>query len=63
MVVGTSSVSASEVFQMPTGKTSLDVVEVGDPGNPPDAHGRGAVSYLQEGSFSTRRLIPMTACG
>ncbi|MFM7152334.1 MAG: hypothetical protein ACKO23_21105 [Gemmataceae bacterium] len=48
---------------MPTGKTSLDVVEVGDPGNPPDAHGRGAVSYLQEGSFSTRRLIPMTACG
>jgi hypothetical protein len=35
----------ADVFQMPSGLRSLEFVEVGDPGNPPDQNGRGAVAY------------------
>jgi len=36
---------AADLFAMPDGLKSLDMVEVGSPGNPPDANGRGAVAY------------------
>jgi formylglycine-generating enzyme len=36
---------SSDVFQMPSGSTSLEFVEVGNPGNAPDSNGRGAVPY------------------
>jgi len=35
----------ADVFQMPEGIRSLETVEVGDPGNPPDDTGWGAVPY------------------
>ena len=35
----------ADVFQMPAGLTSLETVVVGDPGNPPDDTGFGAVAY------------------
>lgn len=37
--------SAADVFHMPSGLASVELLEVGDPGNPPDADGRGAVAY------------------
>lgn len=35
----------AEVFNMPSGLRSLEMVEVGDPGNPSDGTGFGAVAY------------------
>jgi hypothetical protein len=35
----------ADVFQLPEGLQSLETVVVGDPGNPPDDNGRGAVAY------------------
>ncbi|MBM4094100.1 MAG: formylglycine-generating enzyme family protein, partial [Planctomycetes bacterium] len=35
----------ADVFQMPAGLKSLETVVVGDPGNPPDDTGFGAVAY------------------
>ena len=41
----TAALQAQDVFQMPDGLTNLEFVDVGDPGNPPDTNGLGAVSY------------------
>jgi formylglycine-generating enzyme required for sulfatase activity len=35
----------ADVMSLPAGTTSLELVEVGSPGNAPDANGRGAVPY------------------
>jgi len=40
-----ASPAAADVFAMPEGRVSLGFVEVGSPGNPADANGRGAVAY------------------
>ena len=43
--VTAASPAAADVFAMPEGRVSLAFVEVGSPGNPADANGRGAVAY------------------
>ncbi|MFM8172586.1 MAG: formylglycine-generating enzyme family protein [Pirellulaceae bacterium] len=43
--LGVLEVAKADVFQMPEGLTSLQFVEVGDPGNAPDSNGMGAVAY------------------
>ena len=44
-LVLTAACRAADVFQMPGGRTSLELVDVDEPGNPPDTNGRGAVAY------------------
>ena len=41
VVIGLGSVEAANVFNMPTGLTSLETVHVGNPGNANDTHGDG----------------------
>jgi len=41
LLVGVGMVEAADVFNMPTGLTSLEFVAVGDPGNADDIHGDG----------------------
>ena len=43
--IGGSTACAADVFHMPPGQRSLEMVAVGDPGNPPDDTGSGAVAY------------------
>jgi autotransporter-associated beta strand protein/uncharacterized repeat protein (TIGR03803 family) len=40
-----SSIASADVFNMPSGETSLQFVTVGDPGNVADSTGYGAVPY------------------
>ena len=44
-VHGRRPTCAADVFHMPPGQRSLEMVAVGDPGNPPDDTGLGAVAY------------------
>ena len=41
----TPSLSAADVFHMPAGLKSLELVSVGHPGNPADTNGFGSVAY------------------
>jgi formylglycine-generating enzyme required for sulfatase activity len=45
IVLTNSPGSAADVFAMPEGLTSVELVEVGQAGNVADAGGRGAVAY------------------
>jgi sulfatase modifying factor 1 len=45
LAVGLAKPMFADVFQMPAGLRSLELVLVGDPGNPADATGRGGVAY------------------
>jgi len=45
MMANITQAQVSNVFNMPTGQTSLQFVSVGDPGNVSDTTGYGAVSY------------------
>jgi len=45
VVIAAAVAARADVFNMPSGQTSLQTVPVGDPGNLPDAGGSGAVSY------------------
>ena len=50
--MATASSAWADVFNMPSGQTSLQFVTVGDPGNAPDANGLGSVSYaFQMGKY------------
>ncbi|MGA2232613.1 MAG: SUMF1/EgtB/PvdO family nonheme iron enzyme [Tepidisphaeraceae bacterium] len=40
-----TSAARADVFNMPSGDTSLSFVQVGNPGNAPDANGLGSVPY------------------
>ena len=44
-LVLTAACGAADVFHMPAGRTSLELVVVSAPGNPPDVNDRGAVAY------------------
>lgn len=43
--LGAGPGSAADVFQMPSGLTSVELVQVGNPGNIADTNGFGAVAY------------------
>jgi formylglycine-generating enzyme required for sulfatase activity len=52
LVFWIASKASADVFNMPSGQTSVQFVTVGDPGNAPDTTGFGAVSYTyQMGEF------------
>ncbi len=44
-LLGPNALSAADVFHMPPRQRSLELVDVGDPGNPPDDTGFGGVAY------------------
>jgi len=44
-IVGVGRKAGADVFNLPSGETSLQFVTVGDPGNAPDTTGFGAVPY------------------
>ena len=51
-IVGVGRKARADVFNLPSGQTSLQFVTVGDPGNAPDTTGFGAVPYTyQMGKF------------
>ena len=53
-LVLTAGVARADVFNMPTGQTSLQFVPVGDPGNAADpATGYGSVGYAYQMGKST----------
>jgi formylglycine-generating enzyme required for sulfatase activity len=45
VAMATASAAWADVFNLPAGETSLQFVQVGDPGNAPDANGLGSVAY------------------
>ena len=47
-IVGVGRKAVADVFNLPSGQTSLQFVTVGDPGNAPDTTGFGAVPYTYQ---------------
>ena len=47
-IVGVGRKARGDVFNLPSGQTSLQFVTVGDPGNAPDTTGYGAVPYTYQ---------------